>query len=446
MFLLAGCAVPLPPQPGAGLAEPVLTAIENPVQVSRPDADVTVVQKDENFTIKVNDVMTADEPGRGIFSFDNRVAVDLFRGSEFRLTGINTDAGDTISVGLEQIKGHIRVAVSDNARARVRLVTSIATITTLRDGTDFVICHNPVKLSCIVALKGEVEVVGQGKVVILKGGEATFILKDQPPFPAICAHPEEVDVWINDKTGPSADVPPISQLVSSWKEESCAEATLSAEAALTSGLPSPVNMVKIDAGAYTVGAESPYANQAPAQEITLNEYWIDVFEVTNAQYEVFVNETGRTPPANWPGAANQPVAGVTWNDADAYCTWALKRLPSEAEWEAAARGPGASPPMYPWGSDNQAGGSVYELPLDRLYDVGTHSFNQSVTGVFDMAGNVWEWVGEPYAEVAEYSKILRGGRYGLLKDMAYREQVTSDNARFVPYAGFRCAADQVEGN
>lgn len=449
IIFLVGCNVPINLQPEPALARPALKALQDPVQVLRADSQATALVKDQSIPLEINDTMTADEPGRGLFQLDDRVAVDLFRGSSFRLTGMRSEANGAVLVELEQLKGHIRVLAREDAR--VRLVTSIATITTLRPETDFVICHNPAALSCIVALSGEVEVVGQGKVVTIKGGEATYVLKDQQPFDAICARPQEIDTWIGQKIGTADEIPPISKLVAGWNPEPCPAATQRAEqaAAATNAapvLPSAAGMVKIPAGTYVVGAADPYENQAAAQEVNLAEFWIDQYEVAGGQYQAFLNETGYTSPQGGISDAALPVSGVTWNDAEAYCTWARKRLPSEAEWEAAARGPGPNPPSYPWGGDSQAGGKVYDLPLDRPYPPGEFAFNRSALGVFDMAGNVWEWVGEPYAATAEYSKVLRGGRYGLLKDMAYREQTSPDNARFVPYAGFRCAANQVEGD
>ncbi|MGB7875216.1 MAG: SUMF1/EgtB/PvdO family nonheme iron enzyme, partial [Anaerolineales bacterium] len=180
------------------------------------------------------------------------------------------------------------------------------------------------------------------------------------------------------------------------------------------------------------------------RNISLEKLWIDKYEVTNIQYQYYLDQVNGQQPVVWPAEWGHPVRGVTWDQAAAYCGWAGKRLPTEAEWEVAGRGPGPDAPEYPWGNDSQAGGEIVKLPLEETYVVGTFPFNVSPFGVYDMAGNVWEWVGEPYESVQAGNQILRGGRFGFIKDMAYREQVSPDDERFVPYAGFRCATSQLE--
>jgi len=211
----------------------------------------------------------------------------------------------------------------------------------------------------------------------------------------------------------------------------------------TNALPAAEGMVRITSGKYEVGASSEDEYHSAVQSITLNEFWIDQYQTTNQQYQQFLTETGTQAPVIWPAGDNQPVRGVSWDQASAYCNWANKRLPTEAEWEAAGRGPNANPRLYPWGTDPTNGGKTRELPDQDTYDVGSQSFNISSFGLYDMVGNVWEWVGEPYASVQDGYKILRGGRFGIPQDLAYRLAVTPNDDRYVKYAGFRCASDQV---
>lgn len=203
-------------------------------------------------------------------------------------------------------------------------------------------------------------------------------------------------------------------------------------------LPSSEGMVKIPTGSYSVGLDSPGENYIPPQQVTLTEFWIDQYEVTNFQYAEFLAATNHRPPANWPGQANHPVEGVTWNLAAAYCNSLGKRLPTEAEWEIAARGMESR--LYPWGDDPKA----VELPEDGSYPVGSIDANLSSFGLFDMAGNVWEWVGDPYeASLPADHRVLRGGAYGYLRDMAYRIHGDPNVPTMFATAGIRCAADQV---
>jgi formylglycine-generating enzyme required for sulfatase activity len=214
--------------------------------------------------------------------------------------------------------------------------------------------------------------------------------------------------------------------------------------AASPGLPAGEGMAQIKAGAYHVGSAQADNFHSAAQSLNLDEFWIDIHQTTNAQYGRFLEQTGGQPPEIWPANENNPVRGVTWEQAGAYCAWANKRLPSEAEWEVAGRGPGQNPPLYPWGEDPSAGGKALQLPDQDTYEVGSQAFNKSPFGVFDLVGNVWEWVGEPYASVPPDHNILRGGRFGLPQDLAYRLVVAPDDTRYIKYAGFRCAADQIE--
>ncbi|MBI1878257.1 MAG: protein kinase, partial [Chloroflexi bacterium] len=146
-------------------------------------------------------------------------------------------------------------------------------------------------------------------------------------------------------------------------------------------LPSSERMTRIGAATYTVGRAAPGQNYAPPQQVELSEFWIDQYEVSNSQYAQFLADTNNTPPADWPEGKipadqeNFPVQGVTWDLATAYCQWAKKRLPTEAEWEVAARGPESR--LYPWGDDPRA----VELPRSGLYKVGSKPTNQSAFGV-----------------------------------------------------------------
>lgn len=211
-----------------------------------------------------------------------------------------------------------------------------------------------------------------------------------------------------------------------------------------SELPSSEGMVRVEAGSYTVGLDNADRDHVAVQQVSLDEFWIDQREATNAQYAEFLNATNTSPPAGWPEGnfpsdeAERPVHGITWDDAAAFCEWAQKRLPDEAEWEVAARGTEGR--LYPWGDNQRA----VELPRSGTYNVGTKLTNQSPFGVLDMAGNVWEWVGEPYAPVEEGHRVLRGGANDFMKDMAYRLQGDPTLPTMVASAGVRCAASEVE--
>ena len=202
-------------------------------------------------------------------------------------------------------------------------------------------------------------------------------------------------------------------------------------------------MAKIGRATYTVGLENPGREHAAQQNVELAEYWIDQREISNGEYADFLAATEQEAPQSWTDGSfpadqgEYPVVGVTWDQAKAYCEWANKRLPTEAEWEVAARG--VTGRLYPWGDNQQA----VKLPSSGTYAVGSKTTNQSPFGVFDMAGNVWEWVDEPYAPIAEEQRLLRGGANDFLKDMAYRLAGDPSIPTMFASAGIRCAADKV---
>ena len=152
--------------------------------------------------------------------------------------------------------------------------------------------------------------------------------------------------------------------------------------------------------------------------VTLGPLYVDKYEVTNGSYKKFCSEPGYTCPAppawdaDYASKLFRPVIGVTWNDADAYCKWAGKRLPSDAEWEAAARG--TDQRKYPWGSwmvpglANLGGGSS-----EHTADVGSFPVDVSPSGAADMAGNAREWVSD---DAPNGQKMVRGGSYDFPAD------------------------------
>lgn len=224
-------------------------------------------------------------------------------------------------------------------------------------------------------------------------------------------------------------------------------------------------MVLIPEGAFWMGAERGIGleDESPRHEVWLDAYYIDAYEVTTERYANFLAVTRRTPPWLWNSVdlelhADRPVIGVTWNDADAFCRWAGKRLPTEAEWEKAARG--TDERRYPWGNEtptsslaNFAIGARFSYD-QALMPVGHYKGAESPFGVYDMAGNVWEWVLDWYdisyyarspainpqgAETGEL-KVLRGGAWSDLPNylLSYaRFQLPPDTRN--SFTGFRCA-------
>ena len=239
-------------------------------------------------------------------------------------------------------------------------------------------------------------------------------------------------------------------------------------------LDAPDGMVLIPAGTFTMGRtfETPddktgmrpiiLRDDQPAHAVRLNAYFMDSREVTQSEYAEFVESTKRRAPYHWvdgtapAGAENHPVHNVDWSDANAYCTWQEKRLPTEAEWESAARG-GEEGKRYPWGDDKPDRlRALFNTPLGPG-PVAGHRPNGF--GLYDMAGSISEWCSD-WFERTYYErspnenppgpkdgmyKMIRGGSWadGPQRITVFFRNWVRVNQR-TPNLGFRCAKDAPE--
>src|SRR6476620_9772254 len=228
--------------------------------------------------------------------------------------------------------------------------------------------------------------------------------------------------------------------------------------------PLPEEMVVIPAGPFVRGTTNGGFDEQPQRTIYLETFSIDRYEVTNHQYQEFVQATGHRkagPPSRYAKSigkmrgTNQPVVYVSWDDANEYCRWKGKRLPTEAEWEKAMRGPDGR--LWPWGSQEKPNGANWARVQDG-YEVsarvGTFLTDKSPYGIMDGAGNVMEWVADwyqesyykespdkdpPSPEFGTY-RVMRGGGYttsgGDIRITSRSKMVPDFRDETI---GFRCA-------
>ena len=262
-------------------------------------------------------------------------------------------------------------------------------------------------------------------------------------------------------------------------------------------IPSGHDMIPVPTGDFAMGSDRGDSQEGPVHIVHLDAYWIDRFETTNRAFQRFVQSTGwqtlaereghsviyrdggyhtvegaswwrpSGPGSDLTGRLDHPVVQVTWDDAAAYCQWAGKRLPTEAEWERAARGPDQR--TYPWGEAGShvperlanagAEGCCHESAHDGYLNtapVGSFPLGASPIGALDMAGNAWEWTGDrfngnfyadsppsnPTGPGSGDERVLRGGSwisYPFMLRTTYRGHHIPETRH--NYSGFRCARD-----
>ncbi len=253
-------------------------------------------------------------------------------------------------------------------------------------------------------------------------------------------------------------------------------------------LPAYDEMVRIPAGPFTMGSDrkvdrNAYLVELPQRQIYLDAYDIDKYEVTTVQYLKFVLATNRPPQVDWKfdggnfqdTMAAHPIMHVTWYEADEYCRWAGKRLPTEAEWEKAARGD-KDARIYPWGNEmagltranygrSGLSGPVRDRPERLLLYppiISVFKYDNSVSpyGLFQTVGNVAEWVADWYEK--DYyktapdknpkgpeqgtQKAFRGGGWiDSTPSVRVSQRNGTDPKTSMNWLGFRCARDAKEG-
>jgi len=220
----------------------------------------------------------------------------------------------------------------------------------------------------------------------------------------------------------------------------------------------PPGMVYIAGGDFMMGSNNGDEYERPAHKVTVTPFFMDVTEVTCEDYLKFLKATARRNPRSWTtqtcqqGAAHQPVTGVDWNDAKAYAEWARKRLPTEEQWEFAARGVLSA--TYPWGNEWRSNAAnAGDSSAQRLKDVGSYPIGKTPAGVMDLIGNAWEWTasdvvvypgGSLSAPVPEDVKVIRGGSWQASKQATsttYRGYLHVTNAKDYSATGFRCVKE-----
>ena len=224
-------------------------------------------------------------------------------------------------------------------------------------------------------------------------------------------------------------------------------------------------MVFVPAGEFTMGTDDGRDDEGPAHEVYLDAFWIDQLEVTNAQYASCFDAGVCDPPKNEefyydPSKQDHPVTYINWHDARQYCSWVGRRLPTEAEWEKAARG--LDDRIYPWGEGLDCSLAQIAHCDGESMPVGSLPDGASPYGVMDMIGNVYEWIEDFYAHDYYSSQTVwepnptgpYGGRERVIrgsswkvgeKNVSIQNRIQNVSSTYYQDVGFRCATSQMPG-
>jgi formylglycine-generating enzyme required for sulfatase activity len=219
----------------------------------------------------------------------------------------------------------------------------------------------------------------------------------------------------------------------------------------------PDGMVFVPGGTFKMGRDDGDELERPAHIVEVKPFFIDRNEVTNEEYQRFITATKRRAPEHWAGGKvpngeiKFPVVNVSWEDANAYARWGKKRLPTEAEWEFAARG--TDDRLYPWGDEWKPDyANAGQGKKGRLFAAGRYASGASPFGALDMCGNVWEWTASEFKDYPGRKiasslagaglKVIRGGAYDVaLKNATTTYRGALSPSRAYDKTGFRCARD-----
>jgi len=214
-----------------------------------------------------------------------------------------------------------------------------------------------------------------------------------------------------------------------------------------------VTMALVAAGDFTMGRYAAENKEMPAHKVYLDAFYMDIYEITNARYIAFLNAGALPTIGIRSGYPDFPV-NTTWLESDAYCKWRGARLPTEAEWEKAARG--TDDRTYPWGEGIDCSYANYWKCKTDVTNVGSYEKGKSPYGIYDMAGNVAEWVADWFSDTYYYDspftnplgpktgeqKVRRGGSWYFSEDsLRVSSRFGNEPNVSVDAFGFRCVRD-----